>query len=185
MKEVIWPEEFPELETERLLLRRVSPEDSQGIFECFSSPVAMRYMGTPLDDRDSVEGIVEDYRSGHEEGHGMVWALEERKGGAFAGTAGFEEFSFLDYSAGISFTLLDSMRGRGFMGEALGAILSYCFNSMKLNRVQALVLPENTGAVKLLKGLGFSTEGLTRQSVFFRGAFHDQLILSLLEQDVR
>ncbi len=37
MNEVIWPLEFPELETERLLLRRVSPEDSQGIFECFQA----------------------------------------------------------------------------------------------------------------------------------------------------
>ncbi len=185
MNEVIWPLEFPELETERLLLRRVSPEDSQGIFECFSSPLAMKYMGTPLDDPGSVGGIVEEYSRGHEEGYSMVWALEEKKGGTFAGTAGFEEFSFLDLSAAISFTLLDSMRGRGFMGEALGAILSYGFNSMNLNRIQATVLPENTGAVKLLKGLGFSTEGLTRQSVFFRGAFHDQLILALLEQDSR
>ncbi len=59
---------------------------------------------------------MEEYSRGHEEGYSMVWALEEKKGGTFAGTAGFEEFSFLDLSAAISFTLLDSMRGRGIHG---------------------------------------------------------------------
>lgn len=143
----------------------------------------MKYMGTPLDDPLSVQGIVEDYIMGFDQGYNLVWTLEEKNTGEFLGTAGFEEFSFLDLKAELSFTLLQQHQGKGYMSEALSAIIDYGLHRMKLNRIEAEMLPGNTGAVSLVEKLRFSLEGHLRKSVFFNGQFHDKLFYSILQED--
>lgn len=181
--ETVWPEEFPVLTTDRVLLRRVSKKDSEGIYRCFSDPETMRYMGAPLDDPHSIAGIVKEYSNGLKEGRSLIWSLEHRPSGEFLGTAGFEEFSFLDVKAEAGFTLLGSYRGKGYMTEAMSAILTFGFREVGLNRVEAMIHPENTAAVKLVETLGFLKEGRLRKSVFFNGNFHDQMVFSLLREE--
>jgi len=181
--EAVWPGEFPVLNAGRVLLRRVSKKDSNGIYRCFSNPDTMRYLGTPLDDPLSISGIVEDYMEGYDEGCSIVWALENRKTGEFLGTAGFENFSFLDLKAETGFTLLESHQGQGYMSEALKSIMEFGFETIMLNRIEATIHPDNAGALKLVEKLGFSLEGRLRKSVFFNGSFHDQLVFSVLKED--
>ncbi len=180
MFSIAWPETFPVLETNRLLLRQVSPADEQGLFQSYSDPVVMKYLSTPLDNRDAIQGVLEDYIQGFAEGNSLIWTISLKQTGMFAGTAGFEEFSFLDGKADLGFTLLQSYQGNGYMTEALLKILSYGFNTMNINRIQATVVPENTSSSTLLKRLGFSKEGHMKKSVFFNGSFHDELIFALL-----
>ncbi len=182
--EIKWPGEFPKIESKRLLLRSVSSDDSSGIYRCFSNPETMKFLGTPLDEPELVEGIVTDYMDGFSQGCSLVWTLEEKSTGNFQGTAGFEEFNFLDCSAELGFTLLQESTGNGFMTEALGAILDFGFSWMGINRIHAGVLPENTPAVNLLQRLNFKVEGILKQSVFFRERFHHQMILALLKEEV-
>lgn len=180
MISVLWPDEFPVLETERLLLRRVSADDADGLFLCYSDPEVMKYMATPLDNKDAIAGILEDYTEGFKDGYNLIWSIVIKETGAFAGTAGFEEFSFLDSKADIGFSLLPSCQGKGYMREALLEIMDCGFNSLKINRIQTTVVPENTSSVNLLAGLGFKKEGHMKQSVFFNNSFHDELMFALL-----
>jgi len=180
MVPIAWPEKFPVFETQRLLLRQVSSADEHGIFQSCSDPAVMKYISTPLDNRDAVQGIREDYMDGFADGSSLIWAIAVKQSGVFAGTAGFEGFSFLDSRADIGFTLNRLHQGKGYMTEALLKILSFGFITMSINRIQATVVPENTSSVKLLERLGFSEEGHMKKSVFFNGSFHDELIFALL-----
>lgn len=180
MISVLWPDEFPVLKTERLLLRQVSPEDAGGLFMCYSDPEVMKYMAAPLDNKDAIAGILEDYTEGFEDGYNLIWSIVIKETGVFAGTAGFEEFSFLDGKADIGFTLLRSHQGMGYMREALLEIIDYGFQHLKINRIQTTVVPENTSSVNLLARLGFKKEGHMKQSVFFNNSFHDELMFALL-----
>ncbi|PIE52660.1 hypothetical protein CSA37_05360 [Candidatus Fermentibacteria bacterium] len=183
MKEVLWPGAFPELVTERLVLRQVSSKDSHGIFRCFSNMETMRFMGTPLDSPKLVKGIVDEYSNGFQNGCSLIWTLEKKKTGEFAGTAGFERFSFMDHTAELGFTLLHEEQGKGLMTEAVKAISEYGFNKLVVNRIQACILPGNTPAVKLVERIGFTLEGRLRESVVFQNSFHDQLIYAMLAED--
>lgn len=69
------------------------------------------------------------------------------------------------------------------MREALTAMLAFGFGPMQLNRVEALVVPENTPSQHLLRRLGFECEGLLRQHGFWKGSFHDLHLFSLLKKD--
>ncbi len=180
MVPIAWPGKFPVLETNRLLLRQVSRTDEQGLFQSYSDPAVMKYLSAPLDNRDAVQGILEDYMNGFADGSSLIWTIAVKLTGVFAGTAGFEEFSFLDGKADLGFSLNRSHQGNGYMTEALLKILSFGFNTLNISRIQTTVVPENTSSVALLKKLGFSKEGHMRKSVFFNGNFHDELIFALL-----
>ncbi|MDR6749032.1 RimJ/RimL family protein N-acetyltransferase [Bacillus pumilus] len=49
------------------------------------------------------------------------------------------------------------------MKEAIAAVLRYGFQEMKLNRIEAIIDPENTSSIKLVEMLYFVKEGLLRE----------------------
>ncbi len=70
------------------------------------------------------------------------------------------------------------------MSEALTAIIDFGFETMELNRIEALVFPGNENSSKLLKKLGFHLDGLLRQNYFCKGKYWDELCFSLLRDDI-
>ena len=46
------------------------------------------------------------------------------------------------------------------MTEALAAVIDFGFKEMELNRIEAVIMPENTASINLLEKLGFRKEGL-------------------------
>ena len=46
------------------------------------------------------------------------------------------------------------------MTEALNAMIDYGFGEIDLNRIEAVVMPENAASIKILEKLGFRNEGL-------------------------
>lgn len=69
------------------------------------------------------------------------------------------------------------------MTEALDAILDLGFNKMELNRIEAVVMPENSASIKLLEKLGFHNEGLLKEYENWGSkGFTDLCMLSLLRK---
>lgn len=61
----------------------------------------------------------------------------------------------------------------GYASESLGKGIAVMFSDLRLHRIEANVLPSNLPSVCLLKRLGFSYEGLARQSACIRGKWED------------
>jgi ribosomal-protein-alanine N-acetyltransferase len=73
----------------------------------------------------------------------------------------------LDYWLGTPFV------GRGLMGEALEQFLREAFGELGLQRVEALVLPENARSRRVLERAAFTCEGIARGVVRVRGEWRD------------
>jgi ribosomal-protein-alanine N-acetyltransferase len=72
---------------------------------------------------------------------------------------------------------------QGIMSEALTAILALGFGEMGLNRIDAVVLPDNLASIRLLEKLGFCNEGLLREyENWGNKGFVDLCMLSLLKK---
>ncbi len=69
------------------------------------------------------------------------------------------------------------------MIEAVSAILTWGFNELKLQRIEACPLAKNIPSKSLLLKLGFSYEGNLRQRVDFCDRFEDQLYFGLLKDE--
>jgi ribosomal-protein-alanine N-acetyltransferase len=74
---------------------------------------------------------------------------------------------------------------RGYMTEALEALLPYVFDRIGLHRVEAACLPHNAASRGLLKKLGFIEEGYARQYLRINGAWQDHVLYGLLKNELR
>ncbi|HNA65910.1 MAG TPA: GNAT family protein, partial [Saprospiraceae bacterium] len=76
-----------------------------------------------------------------------------------------------------------SFRNKGFMSEAVEAVLNYGFNVLRLNRIEALVGRNNIPSLKIMRKFGFVQEGCMRRHYNVDGVFEDSLVFSILEEE--
>ncbi|WP_018756306.1 GNAT family N-acetyltransferase [Paenibacillus terrigena] len=87
-------------------------------------------------------------------------------------------------SCGIGYTLDQDQNGKGYMTEAVKLVVNYAFTELKLHRIEAGVMPHNTGSIKVMQKAGFTQEGLARKNVNINGRWEDHLTFAILEEDV-
>lgn len=181
--EVIWPDSFPLLETDGLLMRQFQESDLNGLFRCLSDPETVRFLMTPVDDPETLRGVLEDYVHGHRRGVSINWALEDKTGGGYAGSVSLHEFSFHDCLGEVAFDLDRSFSGRGLMTAALAAAVDFGFVRMGLHRLEARVVDGNERSRRLLERLGFTLEGTLREAFMLQGTLRDIQLFSRLATD--
>jgi ribosomal-protein-alanine N-acetyltransferase len=108
------------------------------------------------------------------------WVLVPKDGGDPIGTCGYHRWSRQHHKAEIGYDLGPRWQGRGFMREAVAAMLRHGFGPMGLHRVEALVAVDNERSANLLRQLGFVREGVLHDSFFSGGRFHDHELYALL-----
>ncbi len=147
------------LETDRLIIRRLTLEDAAFILELVNDPSWLRYIGDrgvrTLEDARNyiVKGPLEMYGR---LGFGLY--LVELKGeGVPLGMCGLLKRDSLK-DVDIGFAFLPGFRGKGYAYEAASAVLAYGKNTLGLERIVAIVSPGNDSSIKLLGKLGFTFE---------------------------
>ncbi|GAB7356673.1 hypothetical protein MBLNU459_g7386t1 [Dothideomycetes sp. NU459] len=76
-------------------------------------------------------------------------------------------------------------QGQGYGSEAIEWALHYGFQIAGLHRISIGAFSWNTGAWKLYERLGFVPEGVTRECLWYNGAWHDMHDLGMLEHEWR
>jgi ribosomal-protein-alanine N-acetyltransferase len=75
--------------------------------------------------------------------------------------------------------------GRGYMTEAVRALIPFAFDELKLHRIEAACLPHNHASICVLERNGFQHEGLARRYLKIDGRWQDHLLFALLSEDPR
>jgi len=73
--------------------------------------------------------------------------------------------------------------GRGLGTEAIRLVLGYAFGTLGMHRVDLKVLADNDRAVAAYRACGFVVEGRERESCFVDGAWHDDLVMGVLDRE--
>ncbi|WP_018609836.1 GNAT family N-acetyltransferase [Uliginosibacterium gangwonense] len=176
---------FPALETDRLLLREIVISDAKEILSLHSNKQAMRWYGSdPILNIEQAENLIETAASWRQMPNpGTRWALQSKEDGRLLGSCFLFKWNRGWNSCSIGFELAAFAWGNGLMTEALSAILAWGFRHMELNRIEALVHPENAASIQLLGKQGFIQEGHLHEAGFWLGEYHDLLIFSLLRKN--
>lgn len=175
---------FPVLETERLLLRAVTPADAPEMFRLLSDRRVTRYFGQPpMTALDQATERVRRMQSSFQERTGVRWVITSRTDGRFMGACGFWRLLPAHFRAEIGYELAPEWWGHGVMPEAVAAILTFGFTRMGLHSVEAQIHPDNTGSRRVLEKLGFVQEAYFRESYYepTEDCFTDTAVFSLLK----
>jgi len=176
---------FPVLETERFTLREITLDDADAMFAMMSDLQVMQYYGAPMRSREEAVKRANSIRAAFQ-GHNIVyWAITEKASGNFVGSGGFWRIVKPDFRAHIGYELAPAWWNRGFMTEAVSAMLKFGFETIGLHSIEAGIHPDNTGSRRVLEKLGFVREGYFREKYFDteRNSFIDEAVFSLLHAD--
>jgi len=151
------------LETERLVLRRLSRGDAPFLLELLNEPSFLRYIGdkgvrTEADARRYVEtGPLASYERF---GFGLL-RVELKESGEPIGMCGLLKRDALP-DVDVGFAFLPRFWSKGYAFESASAVLAHARDALGLRRVLAITSPDNEASIRLLGKLGFRFERMAR-----------------------
>jgi ribosomal-protein-alanine N-acetyltransferase len=172
---------FPVIETERLVLDRVTEADLKEVFDLRSNPETMKYIPRPLvkNDEDALEHIkMIDEKI--ENNTGINWGIRLKGDTKLLGIIGFYRMQPENYRAEIGYMLSPDFHGKGIVPEAVNVLINFGFKNLNLHSIEAVIDPENYASEKVLQKCGFVKEAHLREAEFWEGKFLDKVVYSLL-----
>jgi len=151
---------MPVLETERVLLRRLRPDDLQPLFALYRDPDIRRYFPEGTLTREETQAELDWFVNGGDPAHpGLgLWAAIEKQSGTFIGRSGLIPWEIDGLSEiEIAYLLAKSHWGRGLGAEIARALVRHGFEVLGAKRLIALVHPANEASIgtALAAGLRF------------------------------
>lgn len=175
---------LPTLEAPRVVLRWMEERDVEALFGIFSDPEVMRYWSSPpMEDLEDAQNLLNEVRTKFRRKTYYQWGVARREDDRVIGTCTLFHLDLDNRRAEIGYALGREHWGKGYMAEALGALLTLAFLQLGLHRLEADVDPANAGSIKTLERLGFQKEGYLRERWLVNGRVMDTLLYGLLRRE--
>ncbi len=176
--------DLPTLETDRLILRKMTPDDAEAVFAYASDSEVSRYVlwethRSIEDSRAFLDLTTSKYESGGEPDWGIVYKGDHH----FVGTCGIVSWEPYHARAELGYALSRDYWGRSLMAEAVRAIISFGFKKMNLNRIEARCIAENVASARVMEKAGMLYEGTLRQRELVKGEHRDMKVYSILRDE--
>jgi ribosomal-protein-alanine N-acetyltransferase len=175
---------LPQLETKRLILRKMTLADAQGIFEYASDPELTKY--TEWDYHKSIEDSVNFLKSviqKYENQEISEWGVILKEYNKFIGTCAYLWWQPAHNRTEIGYTLSRKYWGRGLMTEAVKEVMKFGFEQMELNRIEGRCFVENTASQRVLEKVGMKFEGILRAQLLVKGVYRNVKLYSILRKE--
>jgi RimJ/RimL family protein N-acetyltransferase len=174
----------PALDTPRLRLRPFGGADADDLFAMHSSAHVLRYWDSPpWRDPGRAERFIGVCRQMADEGTGTRVAVDRLPDEAFIGWCSLNRWNPDHRTASLGYCFDAAAWGHGYATEAARALLGWAFDTLDLNRVQALTDTRNTASARVLEKLGFVREGRLREDCVVDGEVSDSWVYGLLRRD--
>lgn len=185
---------MPVIETARLILRQITPGESDGrdSLEFINDYSVYRFWGTYDESSDKngrrrprkkikldyhYNATMKEYKARRE----LSWLMELKSTGKVIGEIVLYDFR-LRKQADIGYRLNKNYWGQGYTPEAVAAIVKTAFDLMDLERLQIRCFTNNQASVRVAQKLGFIQEGMIRHGAIVN-VVTDYYIFGLIRQD--
>lgn len=178
--------EFPVLESDTLILKKVEDTNLNEVFEIYSNDKVFEFCGIiPKNNVDTVRKMIGHFERDFHKCTRVKWGIF-LKGDPTRLVGIIEAFDFnkkIDMVT-IGYFLAESHWGKGIATEAVKILTNFLFVEVGVNRIQAEVMPLNEVSKKVLLKNGYTLEGTLRQATLWSGkGIVDIEIYSVLKEE--
>lgn len=172
----------PLLQIGHLRLRPLRAGDEIALLDYLSDPSVIEHTSIPRPTLESLAASVQRDIAAYADRSSFRLALATSDD-RLIGMCGFNSWSPVHRHAELAYELAPRYWGRGYMRQAVQALLGWGFSQLGLNRVHAFVMTTNARSIRLLVHSGFVREGTLRQYRIARGEPKDFFLYAVLAQD--
>lgn len=169
----------PVLETPRLTLRPLVPEDIPALREWTGDKELYAYWGKAAGRTDKDPGLL--FAGERRATKSFHWGIAARENHRVSG----ELWVYLienNRMAKVALRVAPKCQGQGYASEALQAATRFCFERTELRRLWTDVDVRNTASCRVLEKCGFTREGLVRQGKMV-SVWCDYYLYGMLKED--
>lgn len=173
------------LATPRLVLRDFHPSDARAVQLYATDPAVVRYMlWGPNTDAETKTFLARAGQRARQDPR-LHWelAVVSVEDGDLLGGVAVRVDDALHASGSMGYVIRRDRWGRGYATEAAAAAIDLGFETLRLHRIEARCVPENTASERVLIKLGMTLEGRLRQNYRIRGSWHDSLVYAIVRPE--
>ncbi|HUQ28776.1 MAG TPA: GNAT family protein [Usitatibacter sp.] len=176
----------PHLETPRLRVRPVAETDLQALMAVNGDDQVTRFLPyATWRSMDDAQAWYKRIAGLQDSGSAIQLVAADKATGSAIATCLLFQFDQKSDRAELGYVLGRAHWGKGFMREALSAVLDHAFGPMRVRRLEAHVDPRNEGSRGLALRLGFTREGLLRERWVDKDVPTDIEVYGLLSREWR
>ncbi|EPQ0971517.1 GNAT family N-acetyltransferase [Citrobacter farmeri] len=153
--------------TERLTLSPFQPTDWPFFLALRENPDVMRFMGNLCPERETRLLFARRLTSKH------TFVIRQHNDATPLGDIGLQISHHFPQEADIGYCVIPAVQGRGIASEAVRAVCDYAFRDAGVKAINAWVLAENQGSVRLLEKLGFVRTQVLEKAFEVNGIHYD------------
>lgn len=148
------------LETERLLLRRLTPDDLDDLWALYCDPEITRFIPDAPRNYDEAREELEWHQHGHPRHPELgLWATVHKASGQFIGRCGLLPWHIDGVDeVEVAYTIARNYWGQGLATEAALAIRDYAFGKLGLTRLVCLIDGDNRASARVAEKMGMHFE---------------------------
>ncbi|SEN82033.1 GNAT family N-acetyltransferase [Nonomuraea pusilla] len=151
-------ERRPPAPTERLSLREMTRADLDDMAALLGDPEVMRHYPRPFTREEAARWIESSLRSYEEHGYGL-WTVTVRETGEFAGNCGLTRQNVEgEIFTEVGYLVPARLQGRGYATEAALACRDHARDVLGVDRLIAIINPENVPSQRVAGKLGLTFE---------------------------
>jgi len=173
----------PTLTTERLILRPFVAEDAGAVQRLVSDIEIARntlHIPHPYPEGGAAQWIAK-HAEAYEKSTEIVFAIVTRDTNELAGAIGLvpkeHNRGEIGYWVGVPFW------GRGYSTEATRAIIRYAFETIGMNRIEAMHFSRNPASGRVMQKAGMQHEGTHREAIFKWDEYIDTEMYAILRRE--
>lgn len=173
------------LETDRLFLRKFTPEDAVDMYENWASdPEVTKFLTWPVHASvDVTKKLLEIWVQRYQDDNSYNWAIEYKENGRVIGNISVVKLHEAVESADIGYCMSRALWGRGIMPEALKAVIAFLFDEVGLNRIAACHDARNPKSGRVMEKAGMKQKGIWRQAGKNNQGICDKVWHSIIRSD--
>ena len=174
------------LDTERLQLRQITRGDGPVLFEtCFGNPNVtkfLRYETHP--DLDETDRIIDIWTESYKKTDFYLWVIVLKENGEPIGTVGCDKEGWdADAAGALGYQLAEKHWGKGYMTEAVSAVIKFMFEQVGLNRIEVYHSTRNPASGAVMRRCGMQYEGMCREKYYCSQGYQDCNMYAILKSD--
>ena len=174
------------IKSKRLEIRFVNKSDLKSIHNLLILPETDRFntLGLPKN-LEVTKSFLDDWMKlmQKERITNYTFTILDKQSGKFIGLFGLNLGRDIYKSGEVWYKLHPDFWGKGFATESLNCVLNFCFNDLKLHRVEAGCAVDNIASYKVMEKVGMIKEGRCRKVLPLENGWSDTFEYAILDTD--
>jgi ribosomal-protein-alanine N-acetyltransferase len=174
------------IETERLILRRLTIGDAEDMFQWASNPETSKFLSwEPHESIDVTKELLIGWVAAYENLENYRWGIELKESGDIIGSTSVVQLNNRRSCCEIGYQLSPLYWNRGLMTESLVAVSRFLLHKVDAHRIECKHAVNNPASGRVMEKSGMIYEGELRDATIMKdGSYQNLAVWSLLKSDI-